>query len=167
MVDASGNLIQVKPASKYLQTKKGGGGAVQFVLNPLIEFGGNFGIGKVFTTDLNGNRSDTGSYTTISYGGFANLRPFAHSPTLEDLLLGVGLIYTQQKDLHQDSFGLVDKTAHLQGFFAAQYLVAKQLYVKAVLAYARSDFDQSFVTGPGAVFSDVMMSGRLRFMYLF
>ena len=167
MMDAMGNLIQVKPASKFLKTQKGLGGAIQLVFNPQIELGGNFGIGQVYTTDLNGNPTDLGRYTTISYGGFANWRPFAHSAALEDVLLGVGVIYTQQKDLHRDSMGLVDKTAHLQGFFAAQYLLMKQLYVKAVLAYARSDFDQSFVTGPGAVFSDVMMSGRLRFLYLF
>ena len=43
-------------------------------------------------------------------------------------------------------------------------MVAHQLFVKAVVAYARSDFDLSF---GGGIYSNTMWSGRLRLMYLF
>jgi hypothetical protein len=52
----------------------------------------------------------------------------------------------------------------LQGFLAFQYIVSRQLFVKAVLAYARSDFDLSF---SGEQWSNYMYSGRVRLMYLF
>ena len=79
-------------------------------------------------------------------------------------LLGLGANWTTQVDLHKDTDGRVDYTANLQTFVALQYLVAKQLFVKAVAAYARSDFDLSF---SGGVYSNTMLSGRLRLMYLF
>jgi len=95
----------------------------------------------------------------------------------EDLLLGVGANYTSQTDQHRDTMpsdpndpnspqvpGRIDFTANLQAFGAVQYMVAHQLFVKAVVAYARSDFDLSF---GGGIYSNTMWSGRLRLMYLF
>ena len=125
----------------------------------------NVGLGLADRWDMNGNASDKGATTTKSVGGFLNLAPGALlGPTFANALLGLGANWTTQVDLHKDTDGRVDYTANLQTFVALQYLVAKQLFVKAVAAYARSDFDLSF---SGGVYSNTMLSGRLRLMYLF
>ena len=56
------------------------------------------------------------------------------------------------------------RNAHLQTFGAVQYLLFEKLYLKAVIAYAHSDFAPNF----GApIFSNDMWSGRVRLMYTF
>ena len=170
-VDASGNAIQVKQDSKYRKKQYGVGGAVQIICEPYLEFGGNIGRGWTSETDDNGNANGLGTYNTTSVGGFANLRIVRivapHAQGLDDLLLGGGVNWTRQDDSHRDSSGDVDQTAHLQTFIAVQYLVAKQLFVKAVLAYARSDYVVSFATPSTNTWSDYMYSARIRLMYLY
>jgi hypothetical protein len=170
-VDASGNAIQVKQDSKYRKKQYGVGGAVQIICEPYLEFGGNIGRGWTSETDDNGNANGLGTYNTTSVGGFANLRIVRivapHAQGLDDLLLGGGVNWTRQDDSHRDSSGDVDQTAHLQTFIAVQYLVAKQLFVKAVLAYARSDYVVSFATPSTNTWSDYMYSARIRVMYLY
>ena len=55
---------------------------------------------------------------------------------------------------------------HLQAFAALQYIVSRQLFIKAVLAYARADFSPSGGS-IDSVFSNEMFSGRVRLMYLY
>jgi len=149
----------LKQDDKYNQTKKGFGLAAQFVFDPRVEFGANVGRGTQVTTDNNGNANDTASFTTLSLGGFANLR-------LGGWIVGAGGNWTTQDDNHSVGGNLSDYSAHLQAFAALQYIVSKQLFIKAVLAYARADFSPSGGS-VDSVFSNEMYSGRVRLMYLY
>jgi hypothetical protein len=143
----------------------GAGGSVQFVIDPIVEFGLNAAIGKQSYTDATGNAFKKAeilakSYTTKSFGGFANVR------LAGDLLAGVGANWTTQLDGYRAAgSGAEDYTTHLQAFAAFQYLLAGQLYVKAVFAYARAKFQPSDINV--AVWNNDMYSGRIRLMYLY
>ena len=81
--------------------------------------------------------------------------------------LGAGINFTWQNNKFYNAADSPspDYTAHMQGFGAIQYLLAGQLYIRAVIGYARADFvasDQAI-----DVWSNYMYSGRLRMMYLF
>src|SRR6185369_5485041 len=152
--------------SKQSTTQHGFGGAVQLILDPTVELGVNVGVGLHDSTNDKGDPDNAAATTTYSVGGFANFSVGKFLPPLmRDLLVGAGINWTTQKDLHRDpSDGKVDYTANLQTFGAVQYIVARQLSIKAVFAYARSDFDLSF---GGGQWSNYMYSGRIRLMYLF
>jgi hypothetical protein len=152
-----------KQDSKAWRSRKGVGGGVQFVIDPWAEFGGNFAFGW----QDNHENPDTGdekpkdSFSRNSVGGFGNLRLGG------SWLLGGGVNFTWQnnKFYYQGDSPSPDYTAHMQAFGAVQYLLAGQLYIRAVIGYARADFvasDQSI-----DVWSNSMYSGRLRLMYLF
>jgi hypothetical protein len=145
-------------------TRKGVGGAFQFVFDPYVEFGGNIGWGDVTQRDPSGNQVDTGSYTTTSVGGFANARLGRRGSGFEDLLLGGGVNWTTQYYSHRVANSDTDYAAHLQIFGAVQYLIAKQLFVKASLAYARADI---WPSGQPNSLANTMLSGRVRLMYLY
>jgi hypothetical protein len=153
--------FQTKQDQPYYRTRKGAGGSAQFVIDPIVEFGFNAAYGKVFETQpANSNASGPGSYTTISVGGFANVR-------LASLwLLGLGANWTTQQDgVYATNATTSDYSAHLQTFVALQYLLARHLFIKGVLGYARADFQDSDVGIP--VWSNYMYSARVRLMYLF
>jgi hypothetical protein len=151
----------VKEDYPYKRTRKGFGGSVQFVFDPHIEFGGNAAYGTVFETDLTtGSASGTGSYNTTSVGGFAN----ALLSPLWMLGAGVNMIW-QYNSFYYNGSPNPDYTGHLQAFGAIQYLVARQLFVKVVLGYARADFLTSDQSIP--LWSNYMYSGRVRLMYLY
>ncbi|HTA88431.1 MAG TPA: hypothetical protein VK745_02605 [Polyangiaceae bacterium] len=146
--------------TKASQRIAGGVGAIQFVIDPYLEFGGNIAYGNINayssmnTTDPNatiGDHDTAGSVTDLDYGGFANLR------VVNDLLLGGGVNYDQETNQQQGVF------SHLQTFGALQYTLFKQLYIKVVGAYAKAHF------APGGItpWDDTMLSGRLRLMYLY
>ena len=144
--------------------QKGVGGSVQFVIDPIIEFGLNAAIGNQYYTDEPGMSSElprlAKSYTTKSVGGFANLR------LADGWLAGVGANWTTQLDEYRATGSSAnDYTTHLQGFVALQYLLAGQLYIKAVFGYARAKFQPSDPTVP--VWNNYMYSGRIRLMYLY
>jgi len=148
--------------SSYQRSRYGAGASLQFVLDPNVEFGVNAAYGKQKETDVNGTdvcaSAPNYCYSTLSLGGFANLR-------LGNLwLAGVGANWTTQVDSRQIS-ATGDYTAHLQGFAALQYLVAGQLFVKAVVGFARADFQPSDTDV--SVWSNYMYSLRLRLMYLY
>jgi hypothetical protein len=153
---------------KYKYTHEGYGGAVQFVLEPYAEFGANIARGSQVYIGDDGTPDDTQNLTWTSVGGFANIRvgSLARLHLLDDLLVGGGLNWTTQYDSHRAGNNSPDYAGHLQAFGAVQYLVAKQLFVKAVIAYARADFQPSGATGD-LVYSNVMWSGRVRLMYLY
>jgi hypothetical protein len=145
-------------------TKLGVGAAFQLVFDPYVEFGGNIGWGDVKQKDASGDSDSTGSYTTTSVGGFANVRLGRRGSGFEDLLLGGGANWTTQYYSHKVANSDADYTAHLQIFGAVQYLIAKQLFVKAVIAYARADI---WPSGQPDSLANAMWSGRIRLMYLY
>ncbi len=141
------------------QLFKGGGGSIQFIYDPYFEVGANGAMGIVDKTDAQGAVDFPGSVTTFSLGGFGNAR------VIENLVIGVGANYTKSEDLAIDAAGNVGEFGQLQAYGAVQYLLLDQLFIKAVGAYAKSDFAPSFsVIEPN---SDSAISGRVRFLYLF
>ena len=144
------------------RTQKGVGGSLQFVVNPFVEFGFNAAIGKQSDTDAFGRDEPATSYTAKSYGGFANVR------LIEGLLLGGGVNYTTWLDLYKDTATnspAEDYTSNLQGFVALQYMLARQIFIKLVGAYAQAEFQPS-ETGI-ALWKNHMYSARVRLMYLY
>lgn len=143
----------------------GAGGSAQFVIDPIVEFGVSAAYGDQSYTDATGNglgspESLARSHTTRSVGGFANLR------LADGWLAGAGAHWTTQEDgYHASNSSANDYGAHLQGFLALQYLLAKQLYIKAVFAYANAKLQPSDINSP--VWNNVMYSGRIRLMYLY
>jgi hypothetical protein len=169
----------VKSDTKHHGTKKGFGGAFQLVFDPYVEFGGNIAQGSVKNTNNDGG-PDTNqqSNTVTSVGGFANVRvarAFSGSRPapygLDDLLLGGGVDWTTWYGTTRLLIDYpADYAAHLQIFGAIQYLVFKQLFIKAVFAYARADLlpNSSHESGKEATnYSNTMLSARVRLMYLY
>jgi hypothetical protein len=152
-------LTDQKEGSKGETTQRGSAGSVHFVFDPYIEFGVNGSYGIVDRVAQDGTVDEKGTNEVYSFGGFANVR------IIEDLLFGAGANITKLEDIHLDrSVGDVDHFSHLQAFGALQYLVMKQLFVKFVGAYARSEFHPVFGE---PIFNNTMVSGRLRLLYLF
>lgn len=166
--DANGNPIQTNADSKFSQVEKGFGGSIQLVF-PRWEAGVSGGVGWRNSNPNNeGSQDPVGTDRTASVGLFANFSGNLLTPRLRDLLVGGGFNWTSRTDANKDTHGRVDYTANLQTFGAVQYLVAHQLFVKGVVAYARSDFDLSALNGGnGGLWSDYMWSFRARLMYLF
>jgi len=166
--DANGNPIQTNADSKFSQVEKGIGGSMQFVFSKW-EAGVSGGVGWRNSNPNNeGSQDPVGTDRTASVGVFANVSGDLVMPRLKDLLVGGGFNWTTRTDANKDTQGRVDYTANLQTFGAVQYLVAHQLFVKGVVAYARSDFDLSALNGGnGGLWSDYMLSLRVRLMYLF
>jgi hypothetical protein len=150
--------VKRDPAAKRIQ--KGVGASLQFVIDPVIELGLNAAIGNQHDKGPFGMEVPENSFTTKSVGGFANVR-------LATLwLAGVGINWTTQTDLFLAANSTAnDFTAHLQSFAALQYLVAGQLYIKAVAGFARGDFLPSDLTV--SEWRNYMYSGRIRFMYIY
>jgi hypothetical protein len=167
ITDSSGNSVTQKRYDKYEQTRKGVGVGLQFLFNPWVEFGANFGWGSQTAKTASGSSDAPNSWNVTSVGGFANFRLGRPGSLLEDLIVGGGANWTTQYDsLYVGGDKNPDYSAHLQTFGAVQYLLAKQLFIKAVLAYARSDFQPSGATAESTT-SNEMWSGRVRLMYLY
>jgi len=153
-----GMLGKKDPVPKRVQ--KGAGASIQFVINPVVEFGVNAAIGKQEDVDAFARPVLENSYTTKSVGGFANLR------LAERWLTGVGVNWTTQTDTYLATGStLNDFTAQLQSFAALQYRPLGQLYVKAVFGYARADFLPSDLAV--AEWHNHMYSGRIRLLYIY
>jgi hypothetical protein len=173
-MDTNGDTIQVKRTSKAVGSQRGLGGTAQIVWNSLFEAGVSGGVAFADQSDDDGNPIQTEGTTTYSIGVFGTVALGRLLLQGEDLLAGAGFNYTSRTDQNHvllsdptnpggPQVDRVDFTANLQGFASLQYLVAHQLFVKAIVAYARSDFDLA----QGAVYSNTMWSGRVRLMYLF
>jgi hypothetical protein len=140
--------------------QKGAGASIQFVVNPILEFGVNAAIGKQEDVDAFARPVPENSFTTKSVGGFANVR------LAEQWVGGLGVNWTSQTDNFLATGSTVnDFTAQLQSFAAVQYRPIGQFYVKAVFGYARSDFLPSDLAV--AEWHNSMYSGRIRFLYLY
>jgi len=152
---------------KGSKTQRGVGGAVQFVIDPYIEFGGNAAYGLVDAyKSTDGSYDETTSDTNYSVGGFVNARPFG-TLGLPDLLIGGGYDYTYLEDQHYEGAPLNrnGKYRHTQTFVAVQYYLWKQLFIKAVGGYAKGEFAPTF--NDPSYFTSEMVSGRVRIEYLF
>lgn len=144
---------------KFSVVKKGLGGSFQIVVDPVVEFGVNFGYGKLASAPNDNGIVDAKTTTsTISLGGFVNFRP------ANLWLLGAGVNWTTQSNSYFISAN-ADFADHLQTFGAIQYLLARQLFIKAVIGYSRADFQPSDTAIP--IWSSYMYSGRVRLMYLY
>jgi hypothetical protein len=142
------------------RVQKGAGASVQFVINPVIEFGVNAAIAKQEDVDAFARPVPENSFTTKSVGGFANLR------LAERWMTGVGVNWTTQTNTNLAAGStLNDFTAHLQSFAALQYRPVGQLYVKAVFGFARADFLPSDIAV--AEWHNHMYSGRIRLLYIY
>src|SRR4051812_18814679 len=143
------------------QISQGFGGSVQLVLNPFLELGVNAAQGTVELTDQMGRPNLAGSVTRTSFGGFANGR------LVENLVLGVGVLYTGIKDINvfQDT-GRVDFYSHFQAFGALQYVFFKQLYLKLVIGYAQAYYDDEHTSMPSP-YTNTMVSARIRASFYF
>jgi hypothetical protein len=155
---------QAKTDSVEQLIREGVGGSMQFIIDPIVEFGVNGAVGRQRYTDASGNgfgSADTlaKSYTTKSVGGFATVRLAAA------WLLGVGVNWTDQLDKYTAPGSSVnDYVSQLQGFASLQYLLAGQLYIKGEFDYAKATFQPSdFVPS----WNNYMYNGNLRLMYLF
>ena len=153
--------VDVKKDPVESLVQKGIGGSVQFILDPTVECGLNAAIGRQDRLDTMANENPPqDSYTTKSVGGFANLR------VADGWLVGIGANWTTQLDeFLKTGSNTNDYTSQLQSFAAAQYLLAGQLYIKAVLGYAHATFQPSDPAIP--VWTNSMYSGRIRLMYLY
>jgi hypothetical protein len=152
-------LTDQKDGAQGETKRRGGGGALQFVIDPRVEFGVNAAYGLVDKKASDGTVDEKGSITVYSIGGFANAR------IVGDLLVGVGANITKQHDIHYDAMlGDYGRFSHLQTFVAVQYMLLEQLYLKAVFAYAKGEFHPNF---GDPVFDNTMLSGRVRLLYLF
>jgi hypothetical protein len=151
--------------TSQLDTKmKGVGGAVQFVLQPHVEFGLNIAQGTVVSVMSSGQANPQGSYTRTSYGGFAN---FSNGSDRHPLLFGIGSMFTRDVDQYDPAApGVVDNYWLWQSFAAVQYVVFQQLYVKLVGSYSRAHFLQAD-TNPPSAYDDEMYSVRLRFSFYY
>jgi hypothetical protein len=160
---ASANIrkqFALSDKSKEQRFRRGGTAALQFVLDPYIELGGNFSYELVDhyspqnAADPAADRGafdGLGSVTTAAYGGFANAR------IVDDLLVGAGMNWVTEEDQVQGKF------TTQQGFGAIQYLVGGQLFIKLVGGYAKAHL----APGGKPAWDNTMLSGRLRLMYLF
>jgi hypothetical protein len=140
--------------------ERGVAAAAQFVFDPYVEFGinGAYGLTDVHAAD--GSFSAAASDTIYSFGAFLNWSPF-----VQELLVGFGYDYTYLEDQHfQPALGRNGKFREQQGFVALQYVLWKQLFIKAVGAYAKADIAPTFAV---PLFSNYMASGRLRLEFLF
>jgi len=147
---------QTPATDKTALTKRGVGGAIQFVLQPHVEFGLNAAQGTVVAIDSKGNRQPKATLTRTSVGGFANI---SNGSRKYPLMFGVGSVYTHNVDQNN----LLDTTQvddywQLQNFVAVQYVALNQLYIKLVAGYARGHWN----TDDPLTYDDEVYSVRLR-----
>jgi hypothetical protein len=150
----------IKKDAAAERVQKGAGASMQFVIDPIVEFGVNGAIGKQDDTDGFGRAVPETTFTTKSVGGFANVR------LLDSWLLGLGANWTTLTDSYLAAGSSVnDFTAQLQGFVALQWRPVGQLYIKGVFGYARADFAPSDLTINE--WHNYMYSGRIRLLYIY
>lgn len=141
--------------------RRGVVGALQSVLEPLLELGVSGGYALVDDYDGQGAINAAGSHTTYGFGGFGSVR------ITDRLLLGTGGAYTHRRNLRGNASGTRnDLETHGQLFGAVQYSPWEQLHIKIVFAYASALADPRSepVASPSRNRS---LSGRVRLAYAF
>jgi hypothetical protein len=143
---------------EYVQ--RGVGGALQFIVDPVIEFGLNAATGNQQQRSEDGTISATGTFNTFSVGAFANAR------IVENLIVGAGVDYTYLEDTNtQMNVPRHDNYDHLQTFGAFQYRLFDKLFIKLVVAYALAELNPLPMLDN--IYKNESFSARLRLMYLF
>ena len=145
-------------------TTKGVGGAIQFVLQPHVEFGLNGAQGTVVNINNLGKELLTASVTRTSFGGFAN---FSNGSDRHPLIFGIGALFTEYQD--QQALVIPGVTDHWwlwQSYAAVQYVLFQQLYIKLVGGYSRGHWFLAS-TDPATQFDDEVYSLRMRFSFYF
>ena len=110
---------------------QGLGANLQFVFAPWVEFGGGAAHRVVDAFEDDGAPRPGASTTTLTYGGFLNVRPY-----FENWMVGVGYHFTEMENFNFDSLGRREYWEHTQMFGAVQYVLWDRLYLKYVLGYA-------------------------------
>jgi hypothetical protein len=141
-------------------TRRGVGGAVQFVFQPHIEFGINAAQGTVESVDNKGNTQPKANVTRTSFGAFANV---SNGSIKHPLMFGVGSVYTHYVDQNNFLSPQVDDYWQVQNFAAIQYVALNQLYIKLVAGYARGHWQ----TNDPLTYDDEVYSLRVRFSTYF
>jgi hypothetical protein len=146
---------------------RGVAGSVQVVFAPFVEAGVNAGAAVFDTADAhssgNAGHEDLGaSGNRTSFGGFVDVVPVP--VILPNLMVGAGANYATRHNLLPDSTGSLERATNLQAFGAVQYMFYRQLFVKLVIGYAKSHFENQATPSP---YNDDMYSVRLRVMYLY
>ena len=142
------------------RTQKGFGATLQFVIDPIIEFGVSAARGTQHDINAFFQEVAPNSYTTTSVGGFVDFR------LMDSLLAGVGVNWTAQTDKYLAADSTVnDFVSQLQGFLAVQYLLAGQLFIKGDIDLARAYLQPSDPSVP--TWYNNMYSGRVRLLYLY
>lgn len=138
---------------------KGGGGQLQVVIDRYVELGGGYAATRSTQIDRNGDVSPGGCTDTSTFGGFLNVG------ILEELAVGGGLHFTKRTNLQLNArTNLGEERTHLQAFGAVQYRLWNRLYLKAVVAYSKAEFD---LNGAPARYENSSLSERLRVLYTF
>ena len=157
-VSPSTDIVKKAPVADL--TNKGIGASLQFVFDPTIEFGFNAAIGKQDSINDKAFVETDKTYTTKSFGLFANFR------VATPLLVGVGANWTEQLDAYLASGSNVNNyVSHLQGFVSLQYLLATRLFLKAELSYAQAHFQPSELNA--LPWNNSMFNGHVRLMYYY
>lgn len=148
------------PGAKDTEKRRGGGGSVQLVLAPWVEFGVNGAYAVIDVSNPIENLEQSGN--KYSFGGFIDATPI---PGNRDLMFGAGGNYTSFHDLNVNtSTGQFERSTNLQAYVAVQYMFYRQLFVKLVGSYAKSHFENESTLVP---YDDDMFAVRLRVMYLY
>lgn len=143
---------------------RGVGAAVQGIYEQYVEAGINGGYGLIDAYDDEGTLDQEGTFTTYSYGGFANFGGF-----VENLVVGGGANYTWKDNVEKEQSGpnqgQVGEFDHLQVFGAVQYALFGQLYLKLVGSYAKARLAPTPAIAPP--YDSTMIGLRFRASYYF
>jgi hypothetical protein len=134
------------------------------VFLPYVEAGINGAYGLTDAIDNEGIMDVEGTFTTYSYGGFANF-----GGLVENLIVGGGANYTwkdnQQEEPSGPNAGQDGEFDHLQVFGAVQYALFGQFYLKLVGAYAKARLAPTLTQAPP--YDSTMAGLRFRASYYF
>ena len=158
-----GKAIPQDSKQKVRESKNGYGFAAQVVLDPYVEFGGNFARGFQDVVDNEEQVDLAASNTVQTVGGFLNA-----SPGYEPLVFGFGAYLNHWEDLRVDENvgphqGKVDTNDQWLVFGSVQYNLWTRLYLKFVVSHA-SNKVEDFQSGK---YINNALSGRFRTEFLF
>lgn len=165
-IKAGGEYRKETPQSDTSQLETiqyGAGGNLLFVIDPWVEFGANGAWGKTERLDVAGNLNQAGSFTTFTAGGFATVRIY------KELLVGGGYQYTflrdRQIDTLENGVEEVGLFAHTQAFGSIQYFLFRNMLIRGIFGYGRSDMNPTFTENDP--YSNQMLSGRAQITRFF
>jgi hypothetical protein len=148
---------------KLRDRKNGFGAAAQFVLDPYVEFGGNFARGFQDVVDKDDAADLAASNTVQTVGGFLNA-----SPGYEPLVFGFGAYLNHWEDMRTDSNpgkhqGKVDTNDQWLVYGAAQYTLWDSVNLKFVVSHASNKVEHYNYGN----YVNNALSGRFRVEVLF